>query len=153
MFLPLFSAQMKPVKTPPKSHARGVVFEEVFTVDLEEDEVISEPKTKISLPPNSTCVHIKITNNSLFFFFFFYLSLHIFSCSSAAYITALLFFLCSKPAEQAYQTIVLDDTDDEDNELNEKTNRLMELFPQLTRPDALEVSVGKIEIMYLNTSE
>lgn len=43
-----FSAQMKPVKAPPKSHARGVVFEEVLSIDLEEDEVLSEPKTKIT---------------------------------------------------------------------------------------------------------
>ncbi|XP_030593823.1 SWI/SNF-related matrix-associated actin-dependent regulator of chromatin subfamily A containing DEAD/H box 1A isoform X2 [Archocentrus centrarchus] len=91
-------AQMKPVKTPPKSHARGVVFEEVFTVDLDEDEVISEPKTKISLTPNS--------NN---------------------------------PVEKVSQTIVLDDTDDEDNELDDKTNRLLDMFPQLTRVDALEI--------------
>ncbi|XP_041792744.1 SWI/SNF-related matrix-associated actin-dependent regulator of chromatin subfamily A containing DEAD/H box 1A [Chelmon rostratus] len=41
-------AQMKPVKAPPKSHARGVVFEEVLTIDLEEDE-LSETQTKISL--------------------------------------------------------------------------------------------------------
>lgn len=39
---------MKPVKAQPKFHARGVVFEEVLTVDLEEDEVLSEPKTKIT---------------------------------------------------------------------------------------------------------
>ncbi|XP_070819782.1 SWI/SNF-related matrix-associated actin-dependent regulator of chromatin subfamily A containing DEAD/H box 1A [Chaetodon trifascialis] len=45
-------AQMKPVKAPPKSHARGVVFEEVLTIDLEEDE-LSETKTKISLPRKS----------------------------------------------------------------------------------------------------
>ncbi|KAK2837161.1 hypothetical protein Q5P01_014373 [Channa striata] len=42
-------AQMKLLKAQPKSHARGVVFEEVLTVDLEEDEVISLPKAK----PNS----------------------------------------------------------------------------------------------------
>lgn len=91
-------AQMKPVKTPPKSHARGVVFEEVFTVDLEEDEVISEPKTKISLTPNS-----------------------------------------NKPVEKVSETIVLDDTDDEDNELDDKANSLMDMFPQLTRVNALEI--------------
>lgn len=90
-------AQTKPVKAPPKSVARGVVFEEVFTVDLEEDEVISEPKTKMSLTKKS-----------------------------------------NKPAGKASQIVVLDDTDD-DNELDDKLNRLMEMFPELTRPDALEI--------------
>ncbi|KAI3372781.1 hypothetical protein L3Q82_023239, partial [Scortum barcoo] len=42
-------AQMKPVKAQPKSQTRGVVFEEVLTYDLEEDEDSSEMKTKISL--------------------------------------------------------------------------------------------------------
>lgn len=43
-----FIAKMKPVKPPPKSHARGVVFEEVLTVDLDEDEQ-SEKKAKTPL--------------------------------------------------------------------------------------------------------
>ena len=38
---------MKPVKTAPKSHTRGVVFEEVITIDLEEDK-LSDTKLKIS---------------------------------------------------------------------------------------------------------
>ncbi|KAE8292071.1 SWI/SNF-related matrix-associated actin-dependent regulator of chromatin subfamily A [Larimichthys crocea] len=46
-------AKMKPVKAPPKSHARGVVFEEVLTIDLEEDELLSETNTKISLTRKS----------------------------------------------------------------------------------------------------
>lgn len=90
-------AQTKPVKATPKSVARGVVFEEVFTVDLEEDEVISEPKTQMSLTKNS-----------------------------------------NKPAGKASQIVVLDDTD-VDNELDDKLNRLMEMFPELTRLDALEI--------------
>lgn len=44
---------MKPVKAPPKSHARGVVFEEVITIDLEEDELLSEPNAKIPLTKKS----------------------------------------------------------------------------------------------------
>lgn len=32
------------------------------------------------------------------------------------------------------------DTDDEDNELEEKMVRLLEMFPQLTRTELLEVS-------------
>lgn len=46
-------AKMKPVKAAPKSHARGVVFEEVLTIDLEEDELLSETNTKISLTRKS----------------------------------------------------------------------------------------------------
>nr|XP_020458120.1 SWI/SNF-related matrix-associated actin-dependent regulator of chromatin subfamily A containing DEAD/H box 1 [Monopterus albus] len=46
-------AQMKPVTAPSKSHARGVVFEDVLTVDSEEDEVLSETKTKISSTRNA----------------------------------------------------------------------------------------------------
>ncbi|XP_031712465.1 SWI/SNF-related matrix-associated actin-dependent regulator of chromatin subfamily A containing DEAD/H box 1A [Anarrhichthys ocellatus] len=46
-------AQMKPVKATPKSHARGVVFEEVITIDLEEDELLSETNTKTALTSKS----------------------------------------------------------------------------------------------------
>ncbi|XP_053180990.1 SWI/SNF-related matrix-associated actin-dependent regulator of chromatin subfamily A containing DEAD/H box 1A [Scomber japonicus] len=84
-------AQMKPVKGPPKSHARGVVFEEVITIDLEEDE----PKTKLSLTRKS-----------------------------------------KDPVAKSSKT---DHTDDEDNELEEKVNRLQEMFPQLKRKELLEV--------------
>lgn len=51
-----FSAQMNPVKA--KSHARGVVFEEVLTIDLEEDGVPSQPKTKTSQTTKSKQVLI-----------------------------------------------------------------------------------------------
>ncbi|XP_018525166.1 SWI/SNF-related matrix-associated actin-dependent regulator of chromatin subfamily A containing DEAD/H box 1A [Lates calcarifer] len=91
-------AQMKPVKAPPKSHARGVVFEEVLSIDLEEDEVLSEPKTKIT----STR---KFTN----------------------------------PTGKSSRNVVSDHTDDEDNELEGKINRLLEMFPQVTRKEAKEV--------------
>lgn len=54
LFLPIcFPAQMKSVKAPSKSHVRGVVFEEVITIDLEEDALHSEPNTKISLTKKS----------------------------------------------------------------------------------------------------
>lgn len=87
-------APMKPVKPPPKSHARGVVFEEVLTIDLEEDET----KTKISLTRKS--------NNAV--------------------------GKSSKNVESDY-------TDEEDSELEEKITRLLEMFPQLTRKELLEV--------------
>lgn len=48
-----FPAKMKPVKAPPKSHARGVVFEEVLTIDLKEDELQSDTKTKLSFTRKS----------------------------------------------------------------------------------------------------
>lgn len=138
MFLLSFfpPAQTKPVKAPPKSVARGVVFEEVFTVDLEEDEVISEPKTKMSLTKNSKCVYAKITNN----YFFPPKCMH--SFTDPLHILELLSFFYSKPAGKASQIVVLDDTD-VDNELDDKLNRLMEMFPELTRLDALEVSFNK----------
>ncbi|XP_023250777.1 SWI/SNF-related matrix-associated actin-dependent regulator of chromatin subfamily A containing DEAD/H box 1 [Seriola lalandi dorsalis] len=91
-------AQMNPVKTPSKSHARGVVFEEVITIDLEEDEGLSEPKTKIT----ST---MKSKNST----------------------------------EKSSEIVPLDNTDDEDNELDAKINKLLEIFPHLTRPQLVEV--------------
>ncbi|XP_047448109.1 SWI/SNF-related matrix-associated actin-dependent regulator of chromatin subfamily A containing DEAD/H box 1A [Mugil cephalus] len=57
-------AQMKSVKAPPKSHARGVVFDEVLTIDLEEDEGLSEPKTKISLTSKSKSPVGKASDNT-----------------------------------------------------------------------------------------
>ncbi|XP_022613545.1 SWI/SNF-related matrix-associated actin-dependent regulator of chromatin subfamily A containing DEAD/H box 1 [Seriola dumerili] len=91
-------AQMNPVKTPSKSHARGVVFEEVITIDLEEDEGLSEPKTKIT----ST---MKSKNST----------------------------------EKSSEIVPSDHTDDEDNELDAKMNRLLEIFPHLTRTQLVEV--------------
>ncbi|XP_067377424.1 SWI/SNF-related matrix-associated actin-dependent regulator of chromatin subfamily A containing DEAD/H box 1A isoform X2 [Channa argus] len=91
-------AQKKPVKAQPKSHARGVVFEEVLTVDLEEDEVISIPKAKVSSPKKS-----------------------------------------KYPVGKSSKNVVSDHTDEEDNELEEKMAKLLELFPQLTRKELLEV--------------
>ncbi|XP_072243863.1 SWI/SNF-related matrix-associated actin-dependent regulator of chromatin subfamily A containing DEAD/H box 1A [Leuresthes tenuis] len=89
-------AQMKPVKAPSKSHARGVVFEEVLSIDLEEDEVLSEPR---------------LTRNS------------------------------KNPLQKASRAVVSEHTDetDEDNELDDKMNRLLMMFPQLTRTQLLEV--------------
>ncbi|XP_040011692.1 SWI/SNF-related matrix-associated actin-dependent regulator of chromatin subfamily A containing DEAD/H box 1A [Xiphias gladius] len=91
-------AQMKPVKAPPKSHARGVVFEEVLSIDLEEDEVLSEPKTKIPSTRKS-----------------------------------------KNPIGKPSKNVASDYTDDEDNELEDKMNRLLEMFPQMTRKELLEV--------------
>uniref|UniRef100_UPI0037E70398 SWI/SNF-related matrix-associated actin-dependent regulator of chromatin subfamily A containing DEAD/H box 1A n=1 Tax=Semicossyphus pulcher TaxID=241346 RepID=UPI0037E70398 len=91
-------AQMKPAKAPPKSHARGVVFEEVLSIDLEEDEQLSETKSKISSTTKS-----------------------------------------KNPIEKSSKYAESDHTDDEDNEMEDKRNRLLEMFPQLTRKELLEV--------------
>ncbi|XP_034090701.1 SWI/SNF-related matrix-associated actin-dependent regulator of chromatin subfamily A containing DEAD/H box 1A isoform X1 [Gymnodraco acuticeps] len=90
-------AKMKPVKAQTKSNARGVVFEEVLTIDLEEDELISETKNKT--------LARKFKN----------------------------------PIGKSSKNVASDHTDDEDCELKEKTDRLLEMFPQLTRTQVLEV--------------
>ncbi|KAM6931260.1 SWI/SNF-related matrix-associated actin-dependent regulator of chromatin subfamily A containing DEAD/H box 1A [Xenentodon cancila] len=89
-------AHMKPLKALPKSHPRGVVFEEVLSIDLEEDEVLSEPNAKTSLTKKSKSSSWKTSKD------------------------------------------VSDHTDDED-ELNDKMSKLLELFPQLTRTEILMV--------------
>ncbi|XP_029961181.1 SWI/SNF-related matrix-associated actin-dependent regulator of chromatin subfamily A containing DEAD/H box 1A [Salarias fasciatus] len=89
-------ATMKSVKAAPKSHARGVVFEEVLTIDLEDDDVISEPKKQMSLTGKT------------------------------------------KSEENTSTCEVSDHTDDED-ELDNKMNRLLEMFPQLSRTELLTV--------------
>nr|XP_046243610.1 SWI/SNF-related matrix-associated actin-dependent regulator of chromatin subfamily A containing DEAD/H box 1A [Scatophagus argus] len=88
----------KPVKAPPKSHARGVVFEEVITIDLEEDELLSETKSKIPLTRKS-----------------------------------------KNPTGKSAKNVESYHTDDEDIEIEEKMNRLLEMFPQSTRTELLEV--------------
>ncbi|XP_035514995.1 SWI/SNF-related matrix-associated actin-dependent regulator of chromatin subfamily A containing DEAD/H box 1A-like, partial [Morone saxatilis] len=90
-------AQMKPVKVPPKSHARGVVFEEVLSIDLDEDDLLSDKKTKISLTRKSN------------------------------------------PTGKSSKNVESHDTDTEDNEVEDKVCRLLEMFPQLTRTMVLEV--------------
>ncbi|KAM8759982.1 SWI/SNF-related matrix-associated actin-dependent regulator of chromatin subfamily A containing DEAD/H box 1A [Acanthopagrus schlegelii] len=90
-------AQMKPVKTAPKSHTRGVVFEEVISIDLEEDK-LSDTKLKISSNKTTKGAASKLSNN----------------------VDSL-------------------DTDEEDDELENKMSRLLEMFPQLTRTQMLEV--------------
>ncbi|XP_037634394.1 SWI/SNF-related matrix-associated actin-dependent regulator of chromatin subfamily A containing DEAD/H box 1A [Sebastes umbrosus] len=91
-------AKMKPIKAPPKSHARGVVFEEVITFDLEEDELLSETKTKVPLSRKSKSSKGKSSKN-----------------------------------------VASDHTDDEDNDLEDKMNIILEMFPQLTRTELLDV--------------
>ncbi|KAM9360072.1 SWI/SNF-related matrix-associated actin-dependent regulator of chromatin subfamily A containing DEAD/H box 1A [Symphorus nematophorus] len=90
-------AQMKPVKAPPKTHARGVVFEEVITLDLEEDGLRSETKPKIS----STRISKNPKGKN--------------SCKN------------------------LESDDEDDKEMEEKMSRLLEMFPQLTRTELVEV--------------
>lgn len=54
-FVPvLLAAQMEPAKAPPKPQARGVVFEDVLSSDLDDNELLSEPNTKISLTRKKT---------------------------------------------------------------------------------------------------
>ncbi|KAM6944290.1 SWI/SNF-related matrix-associated actin-dependent regulator of chromatin subfamily A containing DEAD/H box 1A isoform 2-T2 [Lycodopsis pacificus] len=92
-------AQMKPVKATPKSHPRGVVFEEFITIDLEEDELLSETNTKTALTSKS-----------------------------------------KYPTGKSSKNVALDHTDEEnDDEMDEKMNTILEMFPQLTRTEVLEV--------------
>ncbi|XP_040051896.2 SWI/SNF-related matrix-associated actin-dependent regulator of chromatin subfamily A containing DEAD/H box 1A [Gasterosteus aculeatus] len=91
-------AQMKAVKPTPKCHARGVVFEEVLTIDLEDDELASDTKTK-------TPLNRKPKN----------------------------------PKGKSSKNAALDHTDAEDDELNDKMSSILEMFPQLTRTDLLEI--------------
>ncbi|PWA15892.1 hypothetical protein CCH79_00008945 [Gambusia affinis] len=91
-------AQMKSFKATPKSHARGVVFEEVISTDLEEDDVMAEPNTKIQIP----------TKN--------------------------------KSVQKLPKDVTPLNTDDEDEEMDEKINKLLELFPQLSRTEVIEIS-------------
>ncbi|XP_020499117.1 SWI/SNF-related matrix-associated actin-dependent regulator of chromatin subfamily A containing DEAD/H box 1A [Labrus bergylta] len=91
-------AKMKPVKAPPKPHVRGVVFEEVNSVDLEEEGTVSKSKKKVSQSSNSMSANKK----------------------------------SSKYAES-------DHTDEEDHDIEEKINKLLEMFPQLTRTELIQV--------------
>lgn len=89
-------AKMKSGRAAPKSHPKGVVFEEVLPVDLDKDELISEPKKHISLsgiknPEGNTSKN--------------------------------------EPSKH------IDDEDGVDN----KINRLLEMFPQLSRTEVLMV--------------
>uniref|UniRef100_A0A3P9HKK4 DNA helicase n=1 Tax=Oryzias latipes TaxID=8090 RepID=A0A3P9HKK4_ORYLA len=85
---------VRPVKTPHKSNPRGVVFEDVISLDTD-DEVLSEPNTKISVTRK---IKSSVQNSS------------------------------TKE----------DHTSDEDV-LDEKMSHLLEMFPQLSRVDLLEV--------------
>ncbi|XP_068617188.1 SWI/SNF-related matrix-associated actin-dependent regulator of chromatin subfamily A containing DEAD/H box 1A [Brachionichthys hirsutus] len=83
--------KVKPV--PPKSHPRGVVFEEVTTVDLVDDDLRAETKTKTSSTGKSKKAKVHLYHS-----------------------------------------------DDEDDELEERMNRLLEIFPHLSRTELLEVT-------------
>ncbi|XP_034026378.1 SWI/SNF-related matrix-associated actin-dependent regulator of chromatin subfamily A containing DEAD/H box 1A isoform X2 [Thalassophryne amazonica] len=88
---------MKTVKDPAKSHVRGVVFEEAIIIDLEEDELLSKPNSKMSL-----------TSNSRY------------------------------PIGKSPKKLIKDDADD-DSEMEDKMSTLVEMFPQLTREELLDV--------------
>ncbi|XP_054895897.1 SWI/SNF-related matrix-associated actin-dependent regulator of chromatin subfamily A containing DEAD/H box 1A isoform X2 [Poeciliopsis prolifica] len=91
-------AQMKSRKATPKSHTRGVVFEEVISIDLEEDDVMAEPNTKIQLTTKNKSSVQKLPK----------------------YVSPL-------------------HTDDEDEDMDEKKRKLLELFPQLPRTEVMEI--------------
>lgn len=46
---------------------------------------------------------------------------------------------CRNPTERSSKTVEAD-TDDEDSEMGEKVSRILEMFPQLTRTQLLDVS-------------
>ncbi|KAM4745184.1 SWI/SNF-related matrix-associated actin-dependent regulator of chromatin subfamily A containing DEAD/H box 1A [Anableps anableps] len=92
-------AQRKSFKAMPKSHARGVVFEEVISIGLDEEDFMAEPNTKISLT----------TKNK-------------------------------SPIRKPPKDVASRHTDDEDEEMDEKINKLLEMFPQLSRTEVLEVT-------------
>ncbi|KAK5614616.1 hypothetical protein CRENBAI_016041 [Crenichthys baileyi] len=92
-------AQMKSFKATPKSHTRGVVFEEVISIDLEEDDFLAETNTKKALTSKNKSPVWK------------------------------------PPKDEGSQH-----TDEEDEEMDEKINTLLEMFPQLSRTDVLEVT-------------
>uniref|UniRef100_A0A146Z2W6 DNA helicase n=1 Tax=Fundulus heteroclitus TaxID=8078 RepID=A0A146Z2W6_FUNHE len=93
-------ASAKSFKATPKSHVRGVVFEEVLSIDLEEnpgnlDDFLTEPNTKMPLTKKN-----------------------------------------KKPPKDEVSHY----TDDEEEEMEEKISKLLEMFPQLTRTEVLEVT-------------
>lgn len=56
------------------------------------------------------------------------------------HLKSLLSYFCRNSIERSSKNVESYDTDDEDNELEEKMDRLLEMFPQLTRTELLEVS-------------
>lgn len=67
-------------------------------------------------------------------------------------LTVLLFFYRS-PAARISNNVDLHDTDEEDDELENKMSRLLEMFPQLTRTQVLEVSSDRAEALQLFSTE
>lgn len=57
-------------------------------------------------------------------------------------LTVLLFFYRS-PAARISNNVDLHDTDEDDDELENKMSRLLEMFPQMTRTQVLEVSSNR----------
>ncbi|KAM3610682.1 uncharacterized protein V6R79_007156 [Siganus canaliculatus] len=94
-------AQVKPSKAPSKSHARGVVFEEVMTVEDDSPPEIKTSSTK--KPKNQT--------------------------------------------GKSSTTVKSDHSDDEDAEREKKASILLEMFPQLTKTQLLEIieSTGTLD--------
>lgn len=92
-------AQIKSSKATPRSHARGVVFEEVISVGLEEDDFLAEPNTTISLSMKD-----------------------------------------KTPVGKPTKSVASYHTDDEDEEMEEKISKLLEMFPQLSRTEVLEIA-------------
>ncbi|XP_041643744.1 SWI/SNF-related matrix-associated actin-dependent regulator of chromatin subfamily A containing DEAD/H box 1A isoform X2 [Cheilinus undulatus] len=89
---------MKSVKALAKTHNRGVVFEDVDTIDLEDDEPVFKTKNREQRAIKST-----------------------------------------SPRKKSSKMAAHDDTDDEDQDMEEKMSKLLEIFPQLSRTELLDV--------------
>lgn len=55
----------------------------------------------------------------------------------------LLLFFYRSPAARISNNVDLHDTDEDDDELENKMSRLLEMFPQMTRTQVLEVSSNR----------
>lgn len=118
----IFPAHTKPARAPSKSYPRGVVFEDVTSIDIEEDD--DQPNATVSLNKKSVWASLVSLNAFLLF--------HIRRVSSEA---SLFHFLCRNPSESRSEN----PQEDDDKEVEEKINKLQEMFPQLARTELLEV--------------
>lgn len=114
------SAQLKSSKATPRSHARGVVFEEVISIGLDEDDFLAEPNPTISLSMKDKYVYL-----TYFTLIHWLLSDRFVS-------------VCRTPVWKPTQDVPSHHTD-EDEEMEEKISKLLEMFPHLSRTEVLEV--------------
>ncbi|KAM4615772.1 SWI/SNF-related matrix-associated actin-dependent regulator of chromatin subfamily A containing DEAD/H box 1A [Polymixia lowei] len=104
-------AQGKTAKSPVKSNGRGVVFEDAIIIDSEEEEIFSDPKSKIT------------------------------STRKVKYP------LKWEPVINSSKKEMKDQPDGEDKELEERMAKLLDIFPQRSREELLEVieSTGTLD--------